>query len=167
MSLIGNTEVKKSLIGNIHLLKEIFGYSAYDLAVKHGFKGTEKEWLDSLKGEKGDKGDPGAGDFSVAPVKIRTNNTEFDTGYYVGFIDEEASAEAAQSYTRVAVPLFYFNHAVHSQLRVPVGNDLYLFISGSLSSGSNVHNTIQWALFKNDGSSSGYENAVLYLHKVM
>ena len=28
--------------------------TAYGLAVKHGFIGTEEEWLDSLKGEKGD-----------------------------------------------------------------------------------------------------------------
>ncbi len=35
------------------------GLSAYDIAVKHGFIGTEEEWLDSLKGDKGDKGDPG------------------------------------------------------------------------------------------------------------
>jgi len=36
--------------------------SAYGLAVKHGFKGTEEEWIASLKGEKGDPGDvsPGA-----------------------------------------------------------------------------------------------------------
>ena len=32
-----------------------FGKSAYDLAVKNGFKGTEKEWLESLKGPHGDK----------------------------------------------------------------------------------------------------------------
>ncbi len=30
--------------------------SAYGIAVKQGFKGTEEEWLDSLKGEKGDTG---------------------------------------------------------------------------------------------------------------
>lgn len=33
------------------------GLSAYQVAVKNGFKGTEKEWLQSLKGPKGDKGD--------------------------------------------------------------------------------------------------------------
>ena len=26
--------------------------SAYGLAVKHGFSGTEEEWLETLKGEK-------------------------------------------------------------------------------------------------------------------
>ena len=35
------------------------GLSAYQVAVKNGFVGTEQEWLDSLVGEKGDKGDKG------------------------------------------------------------------------------------------------------------
>lgn len=34
-----------------------FAYlSAYGLAVKHGYQGSEEEWLQSLKGEKGDDG---------------------------------------------------------------------------------------------------------------
>jgi hypothetical protein len=33
------------------------GMSAYDIAVKNGFTGTEDQWLNSLK-VKGDKGDP-------------------------------------------------------------------------------------------------------------
>ena len=78
MSVKGNTETREALVGNIHLLKKIPGYSAYEIAVKHGFKGTEAEWLisisaygiavklgfegtveewiASLKGEKGDIG---------------------------------------------------------------------------------------------------------------
>ena len=35
------------------------GKSAYDLAVLHGYTGTESEWIKSLKGEKGEKGDTG------------------------------------------------------------------------------------------------------------
>ena len=35
------------------------GESAYEIAVRNGFPGTEQEWLDSLKGEKGDKGADG------------------------------------------------------------------------------------------------------------
>ena len=30
------------------------GLSAYEIAVRHGFEGSEEEWLESLKGEKGD-----------------------------------------------------------------------------------------------------------------
>lgn len=33
------------------------GDSAYQIAVKNGFEGTEKKWLESLKGDKGDKGE--------------------------------------------------------------------------------------------------------------
>ncbi len=36
------------------------GFSAYEIAVKNGFDGTEDEWLLSLKGEKGDTGAQGA-----------------------------------------------------------------------------------------------------------
>ena len=35
------------------------GKSAYEIAVDSGFKGTEEEWLDSLRGEPGRPGDPG------------------------------------------------------------------------------------------------------------
>lgn len=35
------------------------GYSAYEVAVKNGYTGTEAEWLATLKGEKGEKGEPG------------------------------------------------------------------------------------------------------------
>lgn len=35
----------------------VSGPSAYDEAVKNGYKGTEKEWIASLKGAKGDTGD--------------------------------------------------------------------------------------------------------------
>lgn len=52
------------------------GYSAYEIAVQHGFIGTEEEWLESLQGEqgiqgiqgpKGDKGDTGESGYS--PVR--------------------------------------------------------------------------------------------------
>lgn len=35
------------------------GKSAYVIAVAHGFKGSEQDWLDSLRGPKGDPGDKG------------------------------------------------------------------------------------------------------------
>lgn len=33
------------------------GYSAYEIAVQHGFEGTEEAWLESLRGEKGEASD--------------------------------------------------------------------------------------------------------------
>lgn len=36
------------------------GDSAYEVAVKNGFEGTEQQWLASLKGAKGDPGAKGA-----------------------------------------------------------------------------------------------------------
>ena len=40
-------------------LKGADGKSAYEIAVEHGYVGTEEQWLASLKGIKGDKGDKG------------------------------------------------------------------------------------------------------------
>lgn len=40
-------------------LIEGLGKSAYAIAVAHGFKGTEQEWLNSLEGAQGPQGEPG------------------------------------------------------------------------------------------------------------
>ena len=56
--LKGDTEWK--FISDLSGAQGIQGLSAYQVAVQHGFKGTEDEWLISLKGEKGDTGEKGA-----------------------------------------------------------------------------------------------------------
>lgn len=43
------------------------GKSAYNIAVAHGFVGTEAEWLESLKGEPGKDGEPGEPGMDGAP----------------------------------------------------------------------------------------------------
>lgn len=58
MSLEGKA-LGNTLKGKVNRLHELRGYNAYEVAVLNGFKGTEEEWLASLKGEKGDKGDKG------------------------------------------------------------------------------------------------------------
>lgn len=57
--------------------------TAYALAVKDGFVGTLKEWLESLKGDKGDKGDTGEkgdpgqkGDPGPAGIGVPDGGTE-------------------------------------------------------------------------------------------
>lgn len=47
------------------------GLSAYEIAVKNGFKGTEIEWLESLKGNKGDKGDKGEALLSAYEIAVQ------------------------------------------------------------------------------------------------
>lgn len=52
-----NYDILVRLIEDVSALKD--GESAYEIAVKNGFIGTEAEWLTSLKGEKGDTGAQG------------------------------------------------------------------------------------------------------------
>ena len=49
MSLAGNLEAGAVLRGKINNC-DVLTITAYGIAVKNGFHGTEKEWLDSLKG---------------------------------------------------------------------------------------------------------------------
>lgn len=47
------------------------GKNAYDLAVKHGFRGTVEDWLKSLKGEKGEAGEPGSPGQDAEPLPYK------------------------------------------------------------------------------------------------
>lgn len=70
--LVGTLSSGGSLTGGAVAVFGKDGKSAYEVAVKNGFEGSETEWLASLvgergepgkrgeKGDKGDKGDPGA-----------------------------------------------------------------------------------------------------------
>ena len=49
----------EELIRDIELGTGGLGKSAYEIAKEHGFKGTEEEWLESLKGEQGPQGEKG------------------------------------------------------------------------------------------------------------
>lgn len=51
------------------------GYSAYEVAVKNGYTGTEAEWLATLKGEKGEKGEPGVNGTDGKPGKDGVDGT--------------------------------------------------------------------------------------------
>lgn len=51
--LSGSIPSGSSMLGNVFNPEKIYGKSAYEIAVKNGFEGTEEEWLESLKGEPG------------------------------------------------------------------------------------------------------------------
>lgn len=49
--------------------------TAYGIAVQHGFRGTEEEWLDSLKGEDGEQGEAGEIGISIADMDQTISST--------------------------------------------------------------------------------------------
>lgn len=51
MSTKGNAESFVEMRGSLKIPDLITGKSAYEIAVMHGFQGTEEEWLESLKAE--------------------------------------------------------------------------------------------------------------------
>lgn len=57
--LKGTISTTGTMTGNLSAVFGKDGKSAYEVAVKHGFEGTEEAWLWSLRGQKGDKGDTG------------------------------------------------------------------------------------------------------------
>lgn len=82
------------------------GASAYEIAVQHGYSGTEAAWLESLhgadgakgdtgaagaKGEKGDKGDPGKDgtDVDLTPYAKKTDLT--------AYLPKDGTAKEAES----------------------------------------------------------------------
>lgn len=53
------------------------GLSAYQIAVKDGFKGSEQDWLQSLKGQKGDVGLAGQNAPKITSVKFENGQLTF------------------------------------------------------------------------------------------
>lgn len=66
------------------------GSSAYEIAVDNGFEGTEKEWLDSLRGEPGADGQPGQDGYSPAATVEQTEN-----GAVISVTDRNGTTTAA------------------------------------------------------------------------
>ncbi len=67
--------------GNIIDIPALNGESAYNIAVKNGFVGTEAEWIESLKGEKGEIG--------KTPIKGVDYWTEADIAEIQSYIDTQ------------------------------------------------------------------------------
>jgi hypothetical protein len=105
MSLYGQAS-GNTLKGKINRLTELRGYSAYEIALIHGFVGTEEEWIDSITGGGGVRRFNGregyvvplAGDYTAEMVGARPNNwmpTYSDVG-----ADKAGSAEAVKNFAQ-------------------------------------------------------------------
>lgn len=67
LSTSDGTPVSESNPLPVKMLGGAGGKSAYEIAVEHGFEGTEKEWLESLKGQPGAPGKDGADGTNAEP----------------------------------------------------------------------------------------------------
>ena len=58
------------------------GLSAYEIAVEHGFQGTEEEWLESLRGEDGQDGQDGEDGVGIEDITYRYEYSAEDGCFY-------------------------------------------------------------------------------------
>jgi hypothetical protein len=65
------------------------GLSAYDIAVKHGFSGTEEQWLASLKGERGADGKDGVNGKDGADGKTPVKGVDYLTEQEISDLEDE------------------------------------------------------------------------------
>lgn len=78
------------VMGVIPVNEEDYGKSAYELAVDHGFKGSEEEWLASLKGADGKPGSNGKdGAAGYTPVKGTDYFTPSDKEELANTVEEQ------------------------------------------------------------------------------
>lgn len=102
-TLEGTLSDPASLMGTLDGLL-VRGYSAYAIALEHGFQGTEEEWLASLKGEMGDRGDTGASGHSpvVTATKSGKVTTIFVDGNAIAIINDGEKGETGDDYVLTA-----------------------------------------------------------------
>ena len=77
--LQGNAETNNVLHGAVSGLSFVHGYSAYEIAVIHGFRGTEEEWLESLKSDSAKNGIPPGG--KAGQILCKNSDNDFDVGW--------------------------------------------------------------------------------------
>lgn len=97
MSLDETEQTFDQLFDDEQLLLGPEGKSAYEVAVKNGFKGTEQEWLDSLKGEPGKDYELTAEDKAeIAEMAAELVDAPGGPGDLTGYATEEYVQEYAQ-----------------------------------------------------------------------
>lgn len=93
---------------NIHVTEPTKSKSAYEIAVDNGFRGTETEWLKSLKGEPGPKGIPGPPGsdgkiryihvaYADNPQGLNFSTTDANRAYIGTYVDDQEADSAEWS----------------------------------------------------------------------
>jgi hypothetical protein len=84
--MIRGSARSNKLVGNVSIAN---GKSAYEIAVKNGFEGTEEEWLESLRGPQGLQGQIG-----YTPIKGVDYWTPSDKAEIMGDVDRICQEKA-------------------------------------------------------------------------
>lgn len=105
----------------------IYGKSAYELALENGYKGTEEEWLSSLKGATGPKGEPGDSIDLYDTYNKLVESGEV-TGSFLEFVEEylhidlgSGSKESIAKAMRSAVSIFAIDKSIENISTSQVG----------------------------------------------
>ena len=75
-------------IFSIFCLSGCGGLSAYEIAVRNGYKGTESQWLQSLKGDNGKDGENGVDYEDIKKLYEQLYNNGEYTGSFLEFVKE-------------------------------------------------------------------------------
>ncbi len=130
--------------------------SAYDIAVKNGFKGTEQEWLESLKGIDGKDGKDGingidgedgkdATNFSLEDLYLEAKNNGFE-GSFLEFLDEYLDSKVIE---------YDVENAINSALlsAVSIISEFTVLSSGQLTTGYSAGSGVIYRLDKDNGDA--------------
>lgn len=109
--LIGSLKSGGTLMGGMGGVIGRDGKSAYELAVKNGFKGTVEEWLESLKGEKGEAFE--YSDFTDEQLAA-LKGEQGDPFRYEDFTDEQLAALKGEKGDKGDT--FSYNDLTHEQI---------------------------------------------------
>ena len=105
MSLSGTVSSDKTIVGKIGVTNTIHGKSAYEIALMHGYEGTEEEWVASLKGEKGDPYIITEADKVEIADKIATENLQDSAEAYIDSVLEDKVIEFTSSVSGSAITI--------------------------------------------------------------
>ena len=127
MDLITLELAKKCVKKTIEGLGDISGASAYDIAKKNGFTGSEKEWLDSLKGVSPTIGDNGHwffGDIDSGVEARGCGKTINANGDEITFDSENGLVEVVKDGSKTVVANYSLTDGIDKD------DILYLFSEG-------------------------------------
>lgn len=144
--IVGNIPAKQTIAGAIGTVYGKDGLSAYEIALKEGFAGTEEEWLDSLKG------DPG-----YTPQRGVDYWTEADKEEIKDYVDEQIGAGSGGGGEAPGTAVLYTKQSLTDEQKTQARGNIGAADNDRLN---DVYNLLEIKISKNildpANSESGY-----------